>query len=435
MAESGELAARARAGRRMIGRSVVVGLSGGADSAALAWLASEYADTVRAIHIDHQQPASPALAAASQTIAGQLGMEFDVIGVQVADGASFENLARSARYDALMAALMPGEIVVVAHTLDDQAETVLLQMLRGAGSHGMAGMAMSRGRLVRPLLDVDRATVRAWAEAAALPFVDDPSNTDTAHLRNRVRLQLLPELEAHYQPSAKSVIARSAALSGADDALIEYRAECVPIQTGGQWAAAPIAPLVSLPEAVSSRVVRRALRAVNPPYAGTAEMVAAVLEVAIGGASPVDIGEGVVAFRSEASVVVSVGERPIPEPCALVLGQNDFGQFRFRVTEQTEEPSAFPLGDWTAVLADPEGLRVRSPQAGDVLRLRTGGHKDLADAFAEARVARPFRPSWPVVVDADDVIWWVPGVRRSDVGWGESTSRRYLIVDSVRESH
>lgn len=184
-----------------------IALSGGADSAALAWLAAR-AGRVRAIHVHHGLAASDALERAARAVSNALAIPIEVTSVTLERFS--ESAARSARYGALTAALAEGEWLLTAHTSDDQAETVLANLLRGTGVDGLGGIPPRRGRIVRPMLEVTRAETRELATLAGLPWIDDPGNADLGQLRNRIRLQLIPHLEAEFNPALRRHLAVAA---------------------------------------------------------------------------------------------------------------------------------------------------------------------------------------------------------------------------------
>lgn len=185
----------------------VVALSGGADSAALAWLTARVAP-VRAVHVHHGLPASDALENAARAVAAALSVPIAVRSVTL--GHFSENEARNARYRALASATGEGEWVLTAHTADDQAETVLANLLRGTGLEGLAGIPLRRDNIARPMLAVTRSETRELATVADLPWIDDPSNNDLLLLRNRIRLHLIPLLEAEFNPAVRRHLANAA---------------------------------------------------------------------------------------------------------------------------------------------------------------------------------------------------------------------------------
>lgn len=243
----------------------LVACSGGPDSLALAAAASVVAGRrslpVRAAVVDHGlQPGSAELAAGVVEQLDGIGVPAEVLTVTVRpDGEGLEASARDARYAALDAAATDEEIVLLGHTLDDQAETVLLGLARGSGTRSLAGMAVRRGRFVRPLLGVRAATTRQACAELGLRAWSDPHNEDARFTRVRVRERVLPVLEAELGPGIAEALARSATLVRADaDLLDELAAAELAARPGPDldcgW-------LLSLPPALLGRVLRDWLRA------------------------------------------------------------------------------------------------------------------------------------------------------------------------------
>ena len=212
-------------------RPVLVGFSGGLDSTVLLhWLAQSAAQRdagVRAVHVHHGlQPAADAWAQHCQAICTAWKIELQVIGVDVArdSGHGLEAAARHARRDAFARALRPDEQLALAHHRDDQAETFLLRALRGSGVDGLAAIRseapFATGTVWRPLLQVPRAALLAYAQSQALQWVDDPSNASDEADRNFLRLHVLPLLQQRW-PQADAAFARSAALCAQAQQLLD----------------------------------------------------------------------------------------------------------------------------------------------------------------------------------------------------------------------
>lgn len=192
------------------GGALHVGYSGGLDSTvllhALAQLPAARARGLVALHVDHGlHPASAAWARHCCGTAAALGVEARVLPVQInRAGRGLEAAARAARHAALAAALPADGVLVLAHHADDQSETVLLKLLRGAGPEGLGGMralrVLPQGWLWRPLLDLPRETLRGYALAQGLEWIEDPTNADLRHARNRLRHEILPALRRHWPP-------------------------------------------------------------------------------------------------------------------------------------------------------------------------------------------------------------------------------------------
>ncbi|WP_417223641.1 tRNA lysidine(34) synthetase TilS [Amphritea sp.] len=183
----------------------VIGLSGGLDSVVLLHLAARAlpASQLLVVTIDHQlQAQSAQWTAFCSRLVASLNLPFYQQQVIVADGASLERAARDARYQAFDNILQPGDCLLLAHHLDDQAETLLFRFLRGTGVRGMAGMPQRRllgqASLFRPLLAVSRQTLHRWAIAEQLQWVEDPSNSDPSFDRNFLRHRILPLLHQRW---------------------------------------------------------------------------------------------------------------------------------------------------------------------------------------------------------------------------------------------
>jgi tRNA(Ile)-lysidine synthase len=263
------------------GELVLVACSGGADSLALAaataFVAPRLGLRAGAVTVDHGlQPGSDERAADIAALLARLGLDpvrSTAVTVAPAGASGPENAARVARYGALDAAAAAdgAAAVLLGHTLDDQAETVLLGLARGSGGRSLAGMAARRGRYRRPLLAVRRtATAAACAELGLEPW-QDPHNSDFRFTRARVRHQALPALEAALGPGVAEALARTAAQLRADAECLDDLAFAESGQlrsAGSDPAGLDVAWLAALPAAIRTRVLRdAAVMAGCPPGA------------------------------------------------------------------------------------------------------------------------------------------------------------------------
>jgi tRNA(Ile)-lysidine synthase len=259
-------------------------VSGGADSLALLALATASGCLVTAIHVDHGLRAESASEAS--VVAGaarRFGAAFEAREARVAPGPNLEARAREARYAVLPSGVLTG------HTADDQAETVLLNLLRGAGLDGLAGMASEH----HPLLRLRRSETRALCADLGLEPVADPMNADPLFRRTRVRHELLPLADAIAERDVAAVIARQAGLLREDAALLEELARAIDPTDAAALAAAPLA--------LARRAVRRWLAVAHPPDAATVDRV---LAVANKEAKACDVGGGRRVRRSEGRLVL-----------------------------------------------------------------------------------------------------------------------------------
>jgi tRNA(Ile)-lysidine synthase len=266
---------------------VIVGCSGGADSLALLALAVDAGLEPVAVHVDHGVRAgSTREADVVADAAARLGARFDARRVTVTEGGNLEARAREARYDALERARADHDAtaVLVGHTADDQAETVLLNLLRGSGTSGLAGMPVRRGHIVRPLLGARRADLRDLCAERGLDPVRDPSNEDAAFRRNRIRHEVMPLLEQVAGRDLTPVLVRQADVLRAESDFLDNLARAAWPGEAGTRAR----DLAALPPPVARRAVRCWLGQPRP----TLDEVDEVLAVASGERRAVDLAGG-----------------------------------------------------------------------------------------------------------------------------------------------
>ncbi|PPI85693.1 tRNA lysidine(34) synthetase TilS [Marinobacter maroccanus] len=246
-----------------------VALSGGLDSTLLLHLAVHChgrTGTVRAVHINHQlQPNAPDTESFCRDLCDRLGVPLVVERVNVAaagnaaGGGGIEEAARKARYSAFEALIQRGDLLLMAHHGDDQAETVLFRMLRGSGVAGLAGMPASRplgpAILARPLLGFERAELEHWARSAGLTWIDDPSNTDQRFDRNFLRHTVLPPLRERW-PGLNRRLRHTAESCAESEALNRKLAAMQWQAVGGDRDRLPVDGLKKLPLAEQKNLIR-----------------------------------------------------------------------------------------------------------------------------------------------------------------------------------
>lgn len=272
-----ELVATAPAARRYI-----VAFSGGLDSTvllhALAACTERELDAVLAVHVDHGlHTDSASWAAHCEAFAAGLGVDYAMRQVTVDRSAEggLEAAARHARYAALRSFIEPGDWLLSGHHQDDQAETLLLNLMRASGPAGLAGIAPVRrfaaGWLVRPLLDTPRDDLEAYAESLGLDYVEDPSNLDQLFDRNYLRHEILPRLEQRW-PDAAGRIRRSSELARDAAGLLAQRAAEDCDRLGDRSDRLSIAGLTALSPARQRNVLRHAIGELGLPVPGAARI-------------------------------------------------------------------------------------------------------------------------------------------------------------------
>ena len=272
----------------------MVALSGGADSAALALLVNQSGREATALHVDHQLPASPLMASAARSIARRLDMEIAVEAVVVEAGPSPEARARDARYQVFERVDRP---IVIGHTRDDNAETLLINLIRGTGPAGLAGIPFYRSpHIYRPMLSIGRDVTREIATLAGLEFVDDPMNDDMSLTRNRLRRIVMPMLE-EINPRVIESLARAAEVVGRDNEYLESL-----VTLSGSARSIPISALVTSPRPLADRLLVRLLE--GSGIGATADRVERLWSVANSEAQRQDLASGRSVVRRGALLVI-----------------------------------------------------------------------------------------------------------------------------------
>jgi tRNA(Ile)-lysidine synthase len=421
---------------------VLVAASAGADSTALLHLLHELAPVLRVAlagvaHFNHRlRPDAGADEAFCRGLASSLSLPFEAGGGDVAAEAartksSLEDAGRRMRYAFLeqAAAKLGASHVAVGHTRDDQAETVLLALIRGAGPRGLAGIAPRRGIIVRPLIERSHAELLEWLSARALAFREDESNQDTRFLRNRVRHELLPLLHCRFSPGVVSVLARAATIAADDAAFLDGRAaqlfsEVVLPAAGGRCLVLDAGRLASADPAIARRVAALALSRFGRAGAGVgfgqAERLVTLARgdlrgpvsfpgqqaEIIGGRVRLTPREGRSAGKSGPRLNSFRATLSIPGEALVPDGRVVSSELRRRGGTEALGGRGMAVIDAAAV----SSLSVRFRQPGDLFRpLGLGGRKKLQDYFVDRKVPRDRRDATPLVVDAHDRIVWVAG--------------------------
>lgn len=418
---------------------IVLAVSGGRDSMVLldavhrvlASGRSVRAASVIVATFDHGTGAA-ATAAAALVAEQARARDFDVRAGRSTVTAATEAAWRAARWSFLRSVTPPGGLVATAHTRDDNLETVVMRALRGAGARGLAALATPVAGIARPFLPIPRSLIAQYAAHHDVPFVNDPSNGSERHLRNRVRLDLLPAVRAlrpRFEAEMLALAKRAAELRADIDTFVTQHL-LVETEPGrfrvarDELAAYDSAALCVLWPAVAARA------GVTLDRRGTLRLAQFTTSGAPG--ARIQLSGGVEVYRHrDASGDGFVFRRAIRRSFSHVqlplAGVVQFGAWRFRpassvadggasghLAETPNDPRRVRSEDaWAADLPADRPLTVREWRPGD--RMRPGPLRPARRVkrfFGDARIPSPSRSGWPVVL-ADDEIVWIPGVRRA----------------------
>jgi tRNA(Ile)-lysidine synthase len=443
------------------GDHVLVGVSGGPDSVALLHaltrLRRDLGLRLTVGHVHHGlRGEADQDAAFVEGLAARLDCPAHVLRVEVprGTGRSPEEAARVVRHAALgrLARAIGAHRIALAHTADDQAETVLMRILEGAGPRGLAGIPVRRGRLVRPLLNVDRAAIRAYLVAHRLEAVEDRTNRDTQFLRNRIRHEVLPRLVAEagaHLPAALRRVARASRETvEALDALVRPRlvGHLTPTPVGWRLA---LAALAGLPAGAVKATVRLALveiiaaRRLTGLRAAHLDLLAGLAGARTG--ARVRLPAGIVVERGRDALWVLqseavAGPAALPVPGTAAVG--DLVQVRAALMALdaggTDDSASGVRFDAEALGLAPRpggvlhaALEVRRRGPGD--RMVPFGWHDpvrVTTLLAGAGVPRYARARWPVVTCGGEILW-LPGIRRAAAAPVTPATRATLRLQAV----
>ena len=445
------------------GQTVVAAVSGGADSVVMIHLLLELSEElglrIIAAHMDHGLRGEESRRDHDfvKGLAKRLGLEFVSKRLKKGElkglGGSPQEAARVKRYAFFsdVALKYKAQRVALGHTSDDQAETVIMRLLKGSSLSGLSGIPPVRGVFVRPLIQTSRASVEEHAREQGIAFVTDSTNLTVKYLRNRVRLELIPKLAKEYNPSIKETLARTALVLSSDDdfiekaaikafgaALIEQRAGIVVLDRG---------KLKRMHRALSARVFLASVHSLGVEGELGSLHVDAFFGI-MNGRRPnasISLPGGAGARREYGRMIVEADLAVKPQADALISGLplalpgltliEGIGLIEAKLVKP---PKKFTTGRGTAwfdydALQERGPVTVRQARPGDrIAPFGMEGHRKLKDIFIDSKVPLIERKRTPVVSVGKEVVW-LAGLRQSSRFSVGAQTRRALRLDFIKE--
>ena len=411
------------------GDGVVLGLSGGADSVALLHvllaLRSMFGLRLFAVHVHHGLRGADADVdeAFCRALCMRCGVAYDCVRVDAAafaqeNGLTVEEAGRILRYDAFEAARQAcrAQKIAVAHHMNDNAETVLMRLMRGTGTMGLGGIPPVRGAVIRPFIDVPRAEIEAYCAANGYESREDATNADERFTRNKIRQTILPMLARELNPSVTEALARTAQLAAEEDEALDMLAKRALSECAAGEGALSVSALAAQPVALQRRVVRAMLAermGLKDIHLAHVTDILALCGKQTG--KMVNLPSGWVAERSYDTLRFIKQNQPTEAFSAALLMCEEvrlptLGQAVLLADVETARKNATKLCtkriDYDKI---EKNLQVRTRLPGDVIAL-PGGTKKLKKHWIDSKTPREMRENAILVCDGGSVVWIVGGV-------------------------
>lgn len=443
--------------------TVVVAVSGGVDSMALLHLMNEVAKDCKlslvVAHVNHGFRPEESLREKKlvEEYAHFLCLPFVYIELEMPQyllerQGNAQSLARERRYEFLhQTALKYGaQSIATAHHADDQSETVLMNIIRGTGIGGISGIPIKRNEkkveLIRPLLRMKKDELRQYAKLQSIPFMEDSSNFKTQYLRNQIRLEVIPYLET-INPGFSDSLNRLADMAECEHQYLSQEVErlfekIVQADEETQSLKLSCISLLQLHVALQRRLIKLILNYLSCEITNISfESIERVREVAAMDTSTYqfDVGEGIVCIR-EYEVLRFIHQKNIAAMnnhivnLRLAFETSTYYIGRWRISAQCLNTSPARLKGRFTVVFDADKLKfpiyIRSKKNGDRMQvLGLSGSKKVQDMFVDAKIPVMLRAQYPILVDAENTLLWIPGIRRSNHALITEETKRFFMLE------
>ncbi len=439
------------------GDHILVAVSGGMDSVSLLHVLMALRERLElkltVCHLNHSLRGEESLRDEEfvRKMAGELGLpcevkKEDINSIAREREGSLQEVARAVRYAFFeeVAQRVVAEKLALGHTSDDNAETVLMRFIRGSSVTGLRGIPPVRGRYIRPLIETERREVEEFIRNKGISYVEDSSNLKTDYLRNRIRRELVPFIEASYNPNLRETLNRTASVMTRDDDYLSSQAERlrgdVVVERGEGMVTLDGVRLAALPDALMMRLFIIETAQLHEYSVDIMSLHLTSMVGLVRGGTPnatLNLPKGLRLVREYDRIVLTIAGSDIPiefEGDLKIPGVTRIAEVGLRLETSIidELPSSLKNDDRRTAYFDYDALTlpivIRGFNPGDRLTpLGLTGHKKVKDLFIDMKVPKAKRYRTPLLISGDHIIW-IAGLRQSEVGKVVETTNRVLKV-------
>ena len=444
------------------GDGIVVGISGGYDSVCLLHIlfsiSSDLNLKLYPVHINHMLRGEEALRDENfvKSFCLSLGLNLYVEKVDIAkkarqDKISIEEAGRNARYEVFsrVAKEKAAVKIAVAHSRNDQAETILMRIFRGTGLEGLKGIEYKRDNIIRPLLDVDREQIESYVNENGIDAITDSSNLHTDYFRNRIRLNVLPEINSAAKINVTENLLRLSKIVVTDEDFLRYNAEIyykkTAISQDSECVELDLTELKNMHQAMRGRVLRMAIFSICGSIDGLGyihiDKLIWLIESGRTGAQ-VDIPHGMVAIKSYGSIIIRrqvelkcqnyeyrleiAGKTDVSVIGASILTQKidfDTNQSCYDFVNKNKDVYTKYIDFKKLEYEKVKDIVVRNRRDGDIFKpINSNGTKKLKEYFIDNKIPREKRDDFPLIAINKEIIWII----------GNKTSDNYKVTDNTK---
>lgn len=428
--------------------TVIIGLSGGYDSMALALCFLDLArqEEIRLVfaHVNHmvreeaKEDESFVKDFAEKTKTEFCSTKVDMRGLAIKEGLSEEEAGRKLRYEFFydLASKYPKSIIATGHNLSDQAETVLLNLIRGSGLRGLGAMGFKSGKIVRPILNIDRRDIEAYVDEAGFGHVDDYTNFENDYRRNSLRNQLIPLIKENYNPAFDKVVFSTSQILREDYEIVasyigEIQEKIVKIEGTDFYMDKD--DFENLSQPVKKRLLRKLIQDLKANLRGfESSHIEEFIKTSQGPTGSIKIINSIEMHVEYDKIKLRVSkQKPILKPRILGISNSEFYYGAYKINFEILGPGSLIKSTKTSQyfsLDKLDKIEVRPRENGDKLRVfGLGGSKKVKDLLIDAKIARDKRDLIPIFTDGNDIIW-LGGLRRSSLHLVDDKTEKILKI-------